>query len=322
MMAAWLRWCLAVEAVTLAVAAWALMRLGGWHPVAAVATAAGIVLALHSAPLAAGFVISRRHSSPPPPSLATDLRLAWREWLVYLAFYIAIQPFERLWMAADAVAFRPTDPAEKRVPVLLIHGYMCNRGLWWWLRRRLRAAGIDIATVNLEPPLAGIETFAARLHERIEALATETGAERVALVGHSMGGLVARAYVARHGADRVAQLVTLASPHHGSVVARYGPGKNAREMEPDSDFIDKLPPADPRVPSLSIWSPADNFVAPQDSARLAGAAEIVLPSLTHLALLFSPLVLETLRRELVRSIPPADPSVRHGDGSDRRSRQK
>jgi triacylglycerol lipase len=224
-----------------------------------------------------------------------------------VALFVFIQPFERMWMGADAVAVSLGDQAERRVPVLLIHGYLCNRGLWWWLRRRLRAAGIGVATVNLEPPLASIQTLAANLHERIEAVVSETGAHQLVLVGHSMGGLVARAYLARHGAARVVRLATLASPHHGSVMARFGPGKNAREMEPDSAFIAKLPPADPRVPTSSMWSPTDNFVAPQDSARLAGAIDIVLPHCTHLALLFSPQVFEALRVELASLRPASVP---------------
>jgi hypothetical protein len=85
MMAAWLRWCLAVDALTLALAAWGLVRLGACHPVAAVAAAVGIILAIHSVPLAMSFVISRRHSSALPPGLATTLRLAVHDWFAYLA---------------------------------------------------------------------------------------------------------------------------------------------------------------------------------------------------------------------------------------------
>jgi triacylglycerol lipase len=318
MMAAWLRRCLAVEAVALVVVALGLAHGGVGHMMA-VAAAIGIVLAVVSAPLAVCFAISRRHSCAPMPGAVTALRLGFREWLAYMAVFVLIQPFERCWMGAEAVS---RTPAGAPVPVLLIHGYLCNRGTWWWLRRRLRAAGIAAATINLEPPLASIEAFAAQLHERIEALVAETGADRVALVGHSMGGLVARAYLARHGPRRVAQLVTLATPHLGSLTARIGPGANAREMRVGSTFIATLPPADPSVPTVSIWSPADNFVAPQESSRLAGAAEIVLPHVTHLAMLFSVPVLAALRRELILSSPPTDSSWPHGRIGNGHGRQK
>ena len=92
-------------------------------------------------------------------------------------------------MAPDALRRQ----ASRRTPVLLIHGYLCNRGLWWWLRRGLEAHGVTTATVNLEPPLGGIEDLADSLHARIQALRSETGGDRIVLIGHSMGGLVARA---------------------------------------------------------------------------------------------------------------------------------
>ena len=102
------------------------------------------------------------------------------------------------------------------LPVLLVHGYLCNRGLWWWLRRGLRARHFEVATINLEPPFASIDHFVGQLRARIEALVAETGAPKVVLVTHSMGGLVARAYLQHHGAARVGKLVThrRAAPWH------------------------------------------------------------------------------------------------------------
>ncbi|MFI5011559.1 MAG: esterase/lipase family protein [Hyphomicrobiales bacterium] len=287
--------------MTLLIAGGLLVRFGALSPMAAAAGAVGVFLAAHSGVIVASFAISRRHAAAEPreprrrrPSL---LRIGIGEWLAYQALFVLIQPFERLWMGDDAVGHRR--PAG--IPVLLIHGYLCNRGAWWWLRRRLRAAGFAVATVDLEPPLGSIDALADQLHARIEALRAEAGADRVALVGHSMGGLAARAYLRRHGSSRVARLVTLASPHHGTWLARYGPGENARQMEPDGAWIRALPAADPRVPTLTVWSPMDNFVAPQDSSRLGGAREQILPGLSHLAMLFSPVVLDVLTRELASS---------------------
>jgi triacylglycerol esterase/lipase EstA (alpha/beta hydrolase family) len=58
-----------------------------------------------------------------------------------------------------------------------------------------------------------------------------TGAARVILAGHSMGGLASRADLRHHGGDRVARLIRPGSPHHGSGIAHLGPGRNARQME-------------------------------------------------------------------------------------------
>jgi triacylglycerol lipase len=301
MMASWLRRALAVQAVLLIVAGVLLVRSGTSSLAVAVVGAVGAFLAVNACVIVVTFAISRSHASasaPEPMSgFLLSLRIVIGEWLAYQALFVLIQPFERLWMGNDAVG-RQT-PAS--VPVLLIHGYMCNRGVWWWIRRGLKGTGLAVATVNLEPPLGSIDGFADQLHDRIEALRAETGADQVALVGHSMGGLVARAYLHRHGSSRVAKLVTLASPHHGTRLARYGLGKNARQMRVDSAWTRALPTTDPRVPTLTVWSPTDNFVVPQDSSRLTGAREMILPGLSHLTMFFSFIVLDVLTRELAPS---------------------
>jgi triacylglycerol lipase len=122
----------------------------------------------------------------------------------------------------------------------------------------------------------------------------------VALVARSMGGLIARDYLQRHGTGRIAKLVTLACPHHGSEMARIGLGRPAREMEPGSLFLRALPErAPPGLATLSVWSRADTLVVPADSARLAGAKERTVPDIDHLAALFSPLILDIGLDELL-----------------------
>ena len=297
MMAFWLRCRLAAEAVLLIAAGALLVRSGASSPTAAVFAAVAMLLMLHSDVVVLSFAVSRLHAATGPepahgrPSL---LCIAMIEWLAYQALFVFIQPFERLWMGHDTTGRRTPE----HVPLLLIHGYLCNRGAWWWLRRKLQAAGFVVATIDLEPPLGDIDGFADQVHARVEAMCAETGVGRVALIGHSMGGLAARAYLHRHGARRVAKLVTLGSPHHGTWIARCGLGKDARQMEPDSAWTRALPEVEAGVPTVTVWSPTDNFIAPPESSRLAGAREIVLPGLSHLAMLFSPAVLDTLTREL------------------------
>jgi len=292
MIAFLLRTALAVFAVA------ALAQYFAPYPRAAALCVIGVFLALHTSIVVASFAVSRPHAAktPPEPSpgLLTAVSIFLREWLAYLVLFVVIQPFERAWMGDDA----SERIVPGGVPVLLIHGYMCNRGIWWWVRRRLRTNGLTVATVNLEPPYGSIDAFADQLHARIETLCANTEAAQVALVSHSMGGLVARAYLRRHGPARVAKLVTLAAPHHGTRVAHYGIGENAREMEPDSTWIQNLQLSKPDVSTLCIWSPADNFIAPQVSARLEGARDKMVPALGHLTALFSPGVLDILVSEL------------------------
>ena len=68
--------------------------------------------------------------------------------------------------------------------------------------------------------------------------------------------------------------MTLAAPHHGTRVARLGLGRNAREMEPGSEWLQSLnaePP--PPIPIASLWSVDDEIVDPPDTSRLANARE-------------------------------------------------
>jgi triacylglycerol lipase len=301
MVARRLRLCLGMEAVILLFASALLVQAMGWSSSTAAVLAVAAFFVVNSAPIIITYPIAlhyrRRMIAVPRSGSLRVLRGMVNEWLAFLAVFVLIQPFERRWMGSDAVG-RVHD---RRPAVLLVHGYACNRGQWWWLRRRLRAGGFAVTTINLEPPLADIDCFAGQLHARIEALLAETGVDRVALVAHSMGGLASRAYLRRHGCGRVTTLITLASPHHGTHFARLIPGRNARQMEPDNDWIQQLGDQESfAIPVVTIWGAIDEFMVPQDSSRLAGARDMAFATLGHLSILFSPAVLQCLQAELER----------------------
>lgn len=229
------------------------------------------------------------HSPAPRLGLWQAGRMVLAEYLAFLRLFLLIQPFERQWMGADRIL--PGRPL-----LLLVHGYGCNRGAWWWLRSRLEGLGYAVATLNLEPVYGDIDGYVATLDARIESACREAGCEQLVLVGHSMGGLVARAYLATRGEQRVRQLVTIASPHAGTALATIGYGRNARQMEAGSGWLQSLAQKPLGVPATSLRTSHDNFVMPQDNQRLPGAADVELPGLGHLALLFSPRTLDALRQ--------------------------
>ena len=233
------------------------------------------------------------HSPASRLSIAQALRMGGAEYLAFLVNFVLISPFERIWMGADRLG-----PASERPPVLLIHGYGCSRGAWWWLRRRLEGAGWSVATINLEPIYTNIDHYIDPLARRIDAVLAETGAAQLILVGHSMGGLVARAYLGRFGASRVARLVTLGTPHAGSRLARMAMGKNARQMEPGSAWLQTLANQSLAPETVVIYSPHDNYVIPQANLQLTGAIHRPIDGVGHLAMLFSPRVAGELRAAL------------------------
>lgn len=227
-------------------------------------------------------------------------RLLLGEYAAFCALYLALLPFERLFMGPDRL--RPRAGGARAI--LLIHAYLGNRGSWWRLRRRLEARGHCVATLNLEPVLAPIGSHVEHVARRLDALLRAAGAERATLIGHSMGGLVARAYLAERGAGAVDMLITLGTPHHGSRMARLGIGANAREMEPGSGWLAWLGSRGipERTRCVSIYSAHDNFVTPQESSRLAAPAENHrLAGIGHLALPLSGEIWRLIDRELDRS---------------------
>lgn len=181
------------------------------------------------------------------------------------------------------------------LPVLLIHGYGCNSGYWHGMSQALLRANILHHAVSLEPVTAGIDDYVPQVHLALERLCRETGSDRVVLVCHSMGGLVARAYIRAHGNGRLARVITLGTPHHGTALAHFGVGLNSRQMhwtasEQEglcSDWLRQLAATETRCTYrrfVSIWSHHDNIVSPQTSSRLEDARNIELHAVGHVAL--------------------------------------
>jgi triacylglycerol lipase len=247
------------------------------------------------------YVLAWLNRSPPPPEfergvLALVPRIA-AELAAMLATYWILLPFERAFMGDP----RPPRASHSRTPVLLLHGYVCNRAAWWVLARSLRKRGETAWAVTLEPVYGSIDEWVAPIARRIDALLVATEARQVILVCHSMGGLAARAYLRRHGGGKVARLITLGSPHRGSVHARLGAGPNAREMEPESSWLKALASFESKgfaAPFTSIFSYHDNVVAPQTSAMHPAAKNLPLAGTGHLTMLFSRALVELIAREL------------------------
>ena len=265
------------------------LRYFGASPLAALLFAVGGVLALRLALVTLVYALGWIWRAPSERWRCGAAIAVWGgEYAAFIANYVVLAPFERWWMGGDRLR-----PATARPPLLLIHGYGCSRAVWWWQRRRLEAAGWSVVTINLEPLYTSIDNYVEPLARRIDEVLAQSAAPQLVLVGHSMGGLVARAYLRRYGAARVKLLVTLGTPHGGSELARFGIGENARQMRPGSAWLASL--GAPPVATLTIYSAHDNYVLPPANLELPGARRCVLDRLGHLAMLFSPRVAQALR---------------------------
>lgn len=184
-------------------------------------------------------------------------------------------------------------------PVLFIHGYACNSGYWRRLPRALARRGIGHATLDLEPIGASIDAYAEQIAAGLAAL----GPQPAIIVAHSMGGLAARAYLRRHGAQGVLAVITLGTPHQGTALARFGPGENAAQMRPGHPWLAALAAsetAQTRALFTSIYSHHDNIIAPQTSSELAGARHVALGGIGHVAMGNHPDIVESVLQEINR----------------------
>jgi triacylglycerol esterase/lipase EstA (alpha/beta hydrolase family) len=188
-----------------------------------------------------------------------------------------------------------------------VHGYGANGGYWVHLAAMLDAAHVSHATVDLDPLFGDIDGYVPQVEEAARALCAATGAARLVVVGHSMGGLVARAWLRRGGAALAARVITLGTPHYGSMLARLAPGINGAQMRrgagqrPESAWLRALADGESAATRglvTSIWSHHDNMVAPQDSSFLPGARNIEFGGIGHVALGRDPRVLAEVMREI------------------------
>ncbi|MGW3728293.1 esterase/lipase family protein [Streptomyces sp. F001] len=198
-------------------------------------------------------------------------------------------------------------PTRAKPPVVLLHGFIDNRSVFVLLRRSLAQHGRQhIESLNYSPLTCDIRTAAKLLGRHIEEICERTGSTQVDIVGHSLGGLIARYYVQLLGGDtRVRILVTLGTPHSGTRVA---PLANAhpivRQMRPGSAVIEELAGPTPgcRTHFVSFWSDLDHLMDPLESACVDHpdllAQNVRVSGIGHLALPVHPAVAAGIRQAL------------------------
>ncbi len=249
------------------------------------------------------FVFAYVWRTPRPPDAKVGplggLRLVLADLLAFLVLVSLLIPFSRRLVTMR----RGSVSIGSYYPVLLVHGYGMNAGVWAPMVNYLRRRGLgNVFTLNLYPKFGDIDDFAQQLAARVNRICDTTRAGKVILIGHSMGGLVARAYVERFGGgDRVVKVIYVGTPHHGSRLARLAPGVNAHQMCVGSEWLlnlnrDENQPS--RIKHVSIFSVHDNVVVPQNSGEFGKAKNIRVVGKGHFAMLFSREVGQLVYREI------------------------
>ena len=297
-----LRLALLVQLAAALLIAWALLHRGvpAWG---ALLAGAGAVVLVRLAINMNNFVMAARAASHTPP----EHRLNTAARLRMLAEEFRASMLVTSWHVPRGCARMSLHRDSPRVPVLLVHGYGCNSGFWAHLAPLLDRERISHASIDLEPVAGSIDDYAPLIEARVRELCAATGAARIAIVAHSMGGLAARAWIRSYGSAKVARLITLGTPHHGTVLANLGLGANAAQMRRDSAWLRDLAAGetqDVRARIVSMYTHHDNIIAPQDSSVLPGARNVAFGGVGHVALGSNPRVLAEVLRVL-RELQPA-----------------
>ena len=223
-----------------------------------------------------------RSDAAPRARLGQVLAAWWAELGASLVVFGWRQPFR----ARSQPDWLPGVPTGRR-GVVLVHGFMCNRGLWLPWLARLRERGHAHVAVNLEPPLGSIDAYAALIDDAVQRVAAATGQAPV-LLCHSMGGLAARAWLRAYqasGADqRVHRVLTLGTPHGGTWLGRWSHAVNGRQMRLAGSWVQALQRAEPvgRAALFTCWySNCDNIVFPASTAALHGADNRFVSGVAH-----------------------------------------
>ncbi|WP_338849450.1 alpha/beta fold hydrolase [Massilia sp. W12] len=303
MIARFLRRLLWLQALAiLALAGWLLWLGLGWLTASLLALAGliavRILITLQNFVLAWHYGRGQTRPAHSKLTLWQKLRLFAGEWSATLS--------SSSWLMISHMFSERDKMEDQGLPVLLVHGWACNSGYWSHLSRRLMAQGIRHYALDLEPALAPIDAYTPLLAAKIDAVLAKSGAKQVIIVAHSMGGLATRAYLRAHGAAKIAHVITLGSPHHGTGLANFGMGENSRQMRyhkqsGPSPWLQTLAASetkDTRALFTSIWSRDDNIISPQNSSELPGARNIALHGMGHVALALHPQVQDVLLQEI------------------------
>ncbi len=232
-----------------------------------------------------------------PANLLLSLRIILYEYVCLLITLL-------LWPLGFINFTEPATDGDRQLPVLFLHGLFLNRACWIVTRLRLRLMGYtNVHTINLSP-LKDVETLTERVALKVDSLRHACNCDKVHLVGHSMGAIIARNYIQiRGGANKVEQCILLGSPNHGSKLASFAVTRLAEAVMPKCAFLETLNAKSfPRkVSVINVYSRHDNLVIPFDSAVTSKVDDIELAGIGHNALLYS----NTVFNHILNAIGPS-----------------
>jgi len=226
---------------------------------------------------------------------------------------------------ALAGARRDSGVAPVGTPVVLVHGFAGSKSNFLPVETQLRRAGYErVVRFTYNAFTQAIPDVAQQLSDCVTEVLARTGADRVHLVGHSLGGVVCRWFVTELGGDEIVDLVvTIASPHDGTPLGHLGAlrqhdlGRCATQIATGSALLLGLDErlttrheAGERVDCRWVAFSCDlDVVVPAARAELHHAAldvtNVLVVGRGHLSVLLAPELAQALTAQLLAAEAPS-----------------
>jgi triacylglycerol lipase len=197
-------------------------------------------------------------------------------------------------LVAVAITLVPAASASASEPILFVHGFSGAAWNWDVMIDRFEGDGYpagELRAISYNSAQSNAAT-AQEVSREVHELQAATGAAKVDIVSHSMGGLSSRYYLKNlGGTTNVDDWVSIGGPNHGTwTAAACSLLASCREMIPGSSFLRGLNSADETPGSVNygtFWSPCDEVINPDGSVVLSGATNTRTGCIGHLSLLVS-----------------------------------
>jgi triacylglycerol esterase/lipase EstA (alpha/beta hydrolase family) len=228
-------------------------------------------------------------------------------------------------LAVPAVSSASCPPsAAHPYPVVLVHGTFLNKTSWLTLEPQLKAAGYCVFALDYGNNATGeIRASAHQLAQFVDQVLAQTHAKKVAIVGHSQGGMMPRYWMKfLGGASKVDELIGMAPSNHGTTNPLASPLAPVciacLEQAAGSSFLAELNAGGDTLPGISytvISTRYDEVVTPYTSQALSGATNVVLQGACpldlseHVTIQDDPVAAQWVLNALARP-GPADPRFR------------
>jgi len=250
-------------------------------------------------------ILSSMIHSRSDESWALWWRILWAEYKAAILIFMLRQPWPRRRNSVQMPRNDdPTQAIHGTMPVVLVHGFICNHRLWDNMARALRQAGHPVLAVDLEPLFGSIDNYANVIDAAVITLQKQTRAQHIALVGHSMGGLAIRAWLRTLKPGRlarVARVITLGTPHQGTRMPQPVSTTNSKQMRWHSDWLQALQASESpeQIAAMQIaLSLNDNICFPQREQVLPGVPVTEFQGIGHLEMCLNAQVIDWTCQQL------------------------